>query len=99
MKLKQKYCQGFKVHDISSAETASSALQKMGVKNVIITMGCAGAYIKSESFTGMVPGFKVKAVDTTAAGDVFNGAMAVALSEGKDLREAVSLQTRLHRSQ
>jgi ribokinase len=37
----------------------------------------------------MVPGVKVKAVDTTAAGDVFNGALAVALSEGKDLKEAV----------
>ncbi|MFZ0472123.1 MAG: ribokinase [Bacteroidales bacterium] len=80
---------GISVHDLSSAENAASALQQKGVKNVIITMGSAGAYIKSESFTGMVPGFKVKAVDTTAAGDVFNGAIAVALSEEKSLKEAV----------
>ena len=80
---------GISVHDLSSAENAASALQRKGVKNVIITMGYAGAYIKSESFTGMVPGFKVKAVDTTAAGDVFNGAIAVALSEEKSLKEAV----------
>ena len=81
---------GIAVHDISSAEVAASALQQKGVKNVIITMGAAGAYIKSENFTGIVPGVMVKAVDTTAAGDVFNGAIAVALSEGKDLKEAVA---------
>jgi ribokinase len=80
---------GIKVHDISSAKEATTALQEKGVKNVIITMGEAGAYVKSENFTGMIPGIKVKAVDTTAAGDVFNGAIAVAISEGKDLKEAV----------
>jgi ribokinase len=80
---------GISVYDISSAEKAATWLQQKGVKNIIVTMGCAGAYLKSESFTGMAPGVKVKAVDTTAAGDVFNGALAVALSEGKDLLEAV----------
>jgi ribokinase len=81
---------GVKIHDIASAETASLSLQRMGVKNVIITMGAAGAYVKSAGFTGMVSGEAVKAVDTTAAGDVFNGAIAVALSEGKELYEAVA---------
>ena len=80
---------GIKVHDISSAEVAANALQQKGVKNVIITMGETGAFVKSENYSGMLPGVKVKAVDTTAAGDVFNGAIAVALSEGKDLRDAV----------
>lgn len=80
---------GVKIQDISSAEAAASSLQKMGVKNVIITMGAAGAYVKSAGFTGMVSGKAVKAVDTTAAGDVFNGALAVALAEGKELEEAV----------
>jgi ribokinase len=80
---------GIKVHDISSAEAAANALQQKGVKNVIITMGETGAFVKSENYSGILPGVKVKAVDTTAAGDVFNGAIAVALSEGKDLRDAV----------
>ena len=80
---------GITVHDDSSAEYAASALLQKGVKNVIITMGASGAFIKSETFSGMVQGVKVAAVDTTAAGDVFNGAIAVALSEGKDLKEAV----------
>ncbi len=81
---------GIKVHDILSAEVAAKSLMEKGVKNVIITMGAAGAYVKSESFTGIVPGVNVKAVDTTAAGDVFNGALAVALAEGKDLNEAAA---------
>jgi len=80
---------GIRVHDISSAENAASSLQKKGVKNVIITMGAAGAYIKSENYTGMVLGVGAKAVDTTAAADVFNGSLVVAVAEGKDLKEAV----------
>ena len=80
---------GIKVLDFSSAETAAAEIQKKGVKNVIITMGEDGAFVKSEHFTGKIPGVKVTAVDTTAAGDVFNGAIAVALSECKELEEAV----------
>ena len=60
-----------------------------GVKNVIITMGSSGAYLCSGGISEMIPVVPVKAVDTTAAGDVFNGALAVAISEGKDMTEAV----------
>jgi ribokinase len=80
---------GVKITDIPSAEKAAEIIRERGVKNVIITLGEAGAYIKSENFTGLIPGIKVIPVDTTAAGDVFNGALAVAISEGKALNEAV----------
>jgi ribokinase len=79
---------GIKVHDELSAEAAAEFFHKKGVENVIITMGEAGAYLKSESFTGMVAGRKVTPIDSTAAGDVFNGALAVAIAEGKNLKEA-----------
>jgi ribokinase len=82
---------GIKVKDESSADAAARYFQKKGVKNVIITMGAAGAYVKTDSFTEMVHGIKVNAIDTTAAGDVFNGALAVAIAEGKALEKAVQL--------
>jgi ribokinase len=80
---------GVIITDIPSVERAAELIQERGVKNVIITLGEAGAYIKSENYTGLIPGIKVKPVDTTAAGDVFNGALAVAISEGSDLKDAV----------
>jgi ribokinase len=80
---------GVQISDTASAARAADALHARGVSNVIITLGETGAYLKSESFTGLITGIKVTPVDTTAAGDVFNGAVAVAVSEGKDLREAV----------
>jgi ribokinase len=80
---------GVTISDIPSAERAALFLQERGVTNVIITLGETGAYIKSDNFSGLIPGIKVDPVDTTAAGDVFNGALAVALSEGKSLNDAV----------
>lgn len=64
-------------------------LYQMGVKSVIITLGSRGVYIKSDGIEGSMPGFAVQAVDTTAAGDVFNGALASALGGGKSITEAV----------
>jgi len=80
---------GIKVTDTLSAEKAAEKLMQKGVRNVVITMGAAGAYLLSESVSKMVPVVPVKAVDSTAAGDVFSGALAVAISEGKELEEAV----------
>jgi len=64
-------------------------LKKKGVGTVIITRGPRGAFVSGPGVEGPAPGFKVRAVDTTAAGDVFNGALAVALTEGRALMEAV----------
>jgi ribokinase len=61
----------------------------MGVKNVVVTMGVLGAVIYNGGKSIVVPAPRVEALDTTAAGDVFNGALVVALSEGKTLQEAV----------
>jgi ribokinase len=80
---------GIKVFNHSTAEKAASILQAKGVKNVVITMGGSGAYIKTGTISKIVSVVPVKAVDTTAAGDVFSGALAVAISEGKELEEAV----------
>lgn len=80
---------GVNITDVKSAAHAASVIQKRGVKKVIITMGETGAYVSAEEFTGLIPGIKVNPVDTTAAGDVFNGALAVGLSEGNSLQDAV----------
>jgi ribokinase len=80
---------GIEVTDTHSAYDASAVLIGKGVKNVVISMGAMGAYVRSESFTGIIPAVKVKVVDITAVGDVFNGALAVALAEGNDFRNAV----------
>ena len=80
---------GIKVVDAASAEEAADKLMSTGVKNVIITMGAAGAFLHTDKVSKLIPVVPVRAVDTTAAGDVFNGALAVAISEGKDLEEAV----------
>ena len=80
---------GVEVADEAGAEEAAKALAAKGVETVILTLGKRGAFV-FESGTGeLVPGFEVEAVDTTAAGDVFNGSLAVGLSEGKPLAEAV----------
>ena len=85
---------GVKVESTDDAARAADALLAKGVKNVIITLGSKGALIKSGEMQEFVPAFKVEAVDTTAAGDVFNGALLVALSEGKGLSDAVRFASR-----
>ncbi len=81
---------GIDVTDEDTAQQAAQALCAKGVGSVIITLGAAGAYVYADAFKGMVSGFKVNPVDTTAAGDTFNGTLAVALAEGNSLEQAVS---------
>jgi ribokinase len=80
---------GIKVTDKAAAARACGMLRLRGIRTVILTMGARGAYLADIRGQQLVPGFKVKAVDTTGAGDIFNGAFGVALAEGKALRDAV----------
>ena len=80
---------GIKVSDIESAKNATDIISQKGIETVIITMGDYGAFIKTKEEYISVPTQKVNAIDTTAAGDTFCGALVVALSEGKDIIDAV----------
>jgi len=80
---------GIKIDDEDAAEDAGKILVSKGVNKVIITIGKKGALILDSSGSDLVGGFKVNALDTTAAGDVFNGALAVALAEKNNIWEAV----------
>ena len=80
---------GVTIENEAGAATAATALRARGVETVLITLGVQGVFVAGADFCGIVPGFSVTPVDTTAAGDVFNGALAVALAEKKPLQEAV----------
>lgn len=80
---------GVRVTDEHSAQRAAEIFHKMGVEMVIITMGSSGAYIYESGKGQLIEAQKVVAIDTTAAGDVFNGAVSVGLAQGKTLKEAV----------
>jgi ribokinase len=80
---------GIKVSGPEAAAKACAKLRARGARAVILTMGAHGAFVSDSEGARLVPGFKVKAIDTTAAGDIFNGALSVALAEGKALDQAV----------
>lgn len=80
---------GIPVLDMESAGLAARYLYGRGVKVVIITLGSKGALLFTGEKEILIPSPKVEALDTTAAGDIFNGAIAVAISEGAPLEKAV----------
>ncbi len=80
---------GIRVASIAEAEQAADALLDRGAHNVIITLGSQGAFVKNATVSQHVPAFDAGlVVETTGAGDAFNGAFAVALAEGKGIVEA-----------
>ncbi|MDE6507233.1 MAG: ribokinase [Alistipes sp.] len=85
---------GIEISDWESAEQAAQALIGKGVQHVVLTLGSQGALVCDGRSFERIPALKVKAVDTTAAGDTFNGAMCVALSEGASLSDAVRFASR-----
>jgi ribokinase len=80
---------GIKITDVESARSAAKEICRLGVENVVVTLGSKGAFIYGGETVEKIDAFPVKAVDTTAAGDVFNGALCGALLEGQTLSEAV----------
>ncbi|WP_026736627.1 ribokinase [Fischerella sp. PCC 9605] len=80
---------GFPVSGQESAKKAAAQLLKKGVKNAIVKLGAQGVVCATSDETFFVPAFPVQAVDTTAAGDAFNGGLAAALSQGLSLHQAV----------
>lgn len=80
---------GFPVNTEDCAKKAAEVLLEKGVKCAIVKLGAKGVYCCTPSESFFMPAFSVKTVDTTAAGDAFNGGLAAALSEGLSLRQAV----------
>lgn len=80
---------GIEVNSFETAELAAGTFFEKGVKNVVITMGALGAYASNGKESELIPRITVDAIDTTGAGDAFNGAFTMALSEGKTIFEAL----------
>ena len=80
---------GVEVKTLEDAQKAAKVFLDKGVKNVVITMGSLGAFATDGVKSELLPRLKVNAIDTTGAGDAFNGGFVMALSEGRDLFEAL----------
>ena len=82
---------GIEVTDTGSARRAAEAIHAMGVRNVIITLGGEGSLVYDGVHFEHVEAVRVEAVDTTAAGDTFNGVLACCMAEGRTLAEAARM--------
>jgi ribokinase len=80
---------GIEVKDMESARSAAKAIHEMGPRNVIITLGGDGSLLYDGKTYMHVEAIRVKAVDTTAAGDTYNGVLASVIAEGRTLIDAV----------
>ena len=81
---------GIEVIDAASGLKAAEQLLKLGIKNVIITLGENGSLLCDENGSEQFKAFKVQAADSTAAGDVFNGTLAVAITKDESLQNAIN---------
>ena len=84
-----EFISGTQITDMDSVARAADIISSKGVENVVITLGSKGAFIKQKGIYRHIQGYKVKAVDATAAGDTFCGAVCVALAEDRPLAVAV----------
>lgn len=84
---------GIPVETDEDCRKAAEKFLELGVKNVIITLGCRGAYFYNGQQEIRVPSLKVKAVETTGAGDAFNGGLSTAIAEGLPMETALQFAT------
>ncbi|HCM5968848.1 TPA: ribokinase [Klebsiella pneumoniae] len=80
---------GIRVESDEDAAKAADVLHAKGIGTVMITLGSRGVWLSAEGESRRIPGFRVQAIDTIAAGDTFNGALVTALLEGTALPEAI----------
>ncbi len=86
---------GIAIRDDNSIEQAAKRLLRKGIKNVIVTLGNRGCMLINESTTKIYPVVKVNVIDSTAAGDAFNGALASSLSEEHSIDEAIEFANKV----
>ena len=82
---------GIKVTDWDSAYEAACIISSKGVNTVVVTLGSMGALVKTGDSCHRIVSYKVSAVDTTAAGDTFCGTLCVAISENRDICNAIEI--------
>jgi len=80
---------GVAVNSDEDAARAAAVLHEKGIRTVLITLGSRGVWLSEQGEGQRIPGFRVEAVDTIAAGDTFNGALITALLEQRPMAEAV----------
>ena len=85
---------GIKVIDLESAKKAANIIAEKGVENVVITLGSQGSLLRQDGSFYSIDALTVEAVDTTAAGDTFNGTLCVGLSEGMSIVDAIKMASK-----
>lgn len=93
-KIEAEMLSGVHIDHEVNAEKAALTMKEQGVKNIIITLGSKGCFAVEENESYCTDAYRVKPVDTTAAGDTFNGALCVGLAEGMNIKKAIKMASK-----